>query len=132
MLKIYVSENISYLCKESKLSQDDFGQLFEVGKGLISNYIKKRAFPKIETLIKICDHYNITLDSLVRENLLEKNLIGKINKVEEASENYLISPRYVEMLEKQNKLFESALHDKEKIIHTLEEKLGLHEKNRRA
>lgn len=132
MQKIYVSENISYLCKESKLSQDDFGQLFEVGKGLISNYIRKTAFPKIETLIKICDHYKISLDSLVRENLHEKNVLQKLNRVEESQDNYLISPRYVELLEKQNRIFETALQDKDKIIFNLEEKLGLHEKNRQA
>lgn len=131
-MKNYISKNISYLVHKSRLGQDEFGQLFDLNKGLIGKYINNISLPKIETLVKICDHFNITLDSLVRENLLEKNEVDKINKIDEPHENYIISPRYVEMLEKQNKLFENALQDKDKIIHTLEEKLGLHEKNRRA
>lgn len=131
-MKNYISANISYLVHKSRLGQDEFGQLFDLNKGLIGKYINNISLPKIETLVKICDYFNISLDSLVRENLLEKNEVSKINKIDEPIENYMISPRYVEMLEKQNKLFETALQDKEKIIHTLEEKLGLHEKNRRA
>lgn len=118
MIKNYISENISYLLKNSNLSQDDFGQLFDVGKGLISNYINKRALPKIETIQKMCNLYKITIDDFVNTDLSDKKY--KVNNskmmLNEPQEGYgVYSTKYVSLLEK-------TIEDKETIINTLKEK----------
>lgn len=122
MQKIYFSENISFLVSKSGLSQDDFGNLLGLKRGAINTYVNNKAFPKIDTLIKICEDYNVTLDDLIRKPLdVTKPYAIQSGKVltsnESNSEPYAISPKYVEMLEK-------AVEDKEKIIKSLEEKLG--------
>lgn len=123
MIKNYISENIKFLYKKTTLSQDDFGGLFEVGKGLISNYINGRALPKIETIQKICLHYEITIDDFVNTDLSKAKPYGIqggkiLTSNEKNPEPYMVSPKYVEVLEK-------AVEDKEKIIKALEEKLGI-------
>ncbi len=129
MIKNYISENIKFLYKKTTLSQDDFGSLFEVGKGLISNYINNRALPKIETIQRICSHYKITIDDFVNTDLSAGKPYGiRDGKIltsnEKNPEPYMISPKYVELLEK-------SVEDKDKIIKALEEKLGL-DKSRTA
>lgn len=118
MIKNYISENISYLLKNSDLSQDDFGQLFDVGKGLISNYINKRALPKIETIQKMCIMYKITIDDFVNTDLSDKKY--KVNNskmmLNEPQEGYgVYSQKYVTLLEK-------TIEDKEIIITQLKDK----------
>ncbi len=68
-MKNYISNNIGYLVKKNNLSQDDFGGLFDLKKGVINQYIQGKSLPKIETLQKICNHFDITLDELVNSDL---------------------------------------------------------------
>lgn len=130
MIKNYISENIRYLYKKTTLSQDDFGGMFEIGKGLISNYINDRALPKIETIQRICLHYEISIDDFVNRDLSSgQPYATKGGKLLYSNENspepYIISPKYVEVLEK-------ALEDKEKIIKALESKLQGETKSKTA
>lgn len=131
MIKNYISQNIKFLLKKSELSQDDFGLLFEIGKGLISNYINDRALPKIESIQKMCLHYKISIDDFVNTDLSAPKAVGiKQGNLLYASEplNYgqheVISPRYVASLEKMILEKEQALNDKQKIIEMLEEKIN--------
>ena len=130
MLKNYIPVNISYLVKKIDLSQDEFGATFEVGRGLISNYINGKALPKIETIQRICAHFEITIDDFINKDLSAPKAYGikqgqLLYANEPEGENEFISPRYVASLEK-------TIRDKEKIIAMLEEKLQLDEKSRTA
>lgn len=117
--KTYISENIEFLVKKNKVSMDEFGMNFDLNRGIISQYVRKISVPKIETIVKICDHYNLTLDEFVRTSLEEQSYKPKEEKpiiVNEPPPGYgLISLKYVETLEK-------AIEDKEKIIKLYEEK----------
>lgn len=129
MIKNYIPENISFLVKKMNLSQDEFGATFEVGRGLISNYINGKALPKIETIQRICLHFEILIDDFINTDLSLGKAYGiqggKILTTNEKNpEPYVISPKYVELLEK-------SVEDKDKIIKALEEKLGL-DKSRTA
>ena len=131
MIKTYISTNISYLVRRLNIGQDEFGQTFEVGKGLISNYINGRALPKIETIQRICLHFEITIDDFVNKDLSapkvwgikQRQLLYADGPVSDDPE--YISPRYVASLEK-------TIQDKEKIIAMLEEKLQGEDKSRTA
>lgn len=118
----FISENISFLVKKHDLSLDEFGGLFDLSKGLTGQYARKLSLPKIITIQKICAHYKITIDDFVNKDLSAPKPYGTRNeRLLSTDENdpipYMISPKYVEVLEK-------ALEDKEKIIKSLEEKLG--------
>lgn len=130
MEKNYISENIEFLVQKSKVSMDEFGKGFELNRGIISQYIRGISSPKIETLIKICDEYSLTLDEIVRVELSKKNnpySQSEINNVINEPPNGfgLISLKYVETLEK-------SILDKEKLIEMFEEKIKLIEKSKSA
>ena len=120
MIKNYIPENIAFLVKKLTLSQDEFGSTFEVGRGLISNYINGKALPKIETIQRICLHFEISIDDFVNKDLsqISQNAPILLNQVNEAMEPYIISPKYVELLEK-------SIDDKDRIIRSLEDQLGI-------
>jgi len=124
MVVNYISENINHLLVKSNLTQDDFGETFELKRGAINSYVRKIAIPKIETIQKICNHYEISIDSFVNEKLSElksKNYASTsehVDIVQEPPEGYgLISLKYVALLE-------NAIEDKDKIIKELELKLS--------
>lgn len=118
----YISINIIYLVHKSRLGQDDFGAMFNLNKGLIGKYVNKIALPKVETIQRICSHYQITIDDFINKEL-EKTAKpygvkqGQLLYTNEPEiENEFISPRYVATLEQ-------LIVDKDKIINLLEDKL---------
>jgi transcriptional regulator with XRE-family HTH domain len=123
MVVNYISENISHLVEKSKLTQDDFGDTFGLKRGAINSYVRKIAIPKIETIQKICNHYEISIDNFVNEKLSDlkaKKYVSDREHVDilnEPPEGYgIISLKYVSLLE-------NAVEDKDKIIKDLELKL---------
>lgn len=125
-----ISINISYLVHKLRLGQDEFGATFGLNKGLIGKYVNGISLPKIETIQKICIHFEITIDDFVNTDLsavkpyaLKQSELLYAN--EKIMEPYVISPRYVESLEK-------LVIDKEKIIKMLEEKLQGEDKSKTA
>ncbi len=134
MSKIYISENLEHLVSKSKLSMDDFGLLFDLKRGIIGQYIRRVSVPKLETIQKICSHFEISIDDFINKDLSLKPYAIRNGKLEMAkepgNEEYSpISPRYVEQLEKALKdkeriiaALEESLKDKEKLIQTLEKK----------
>jgi len=59
-------KNIKYLRQSNGFSQQQFAGLFELSRASIGSYEEGRAEPKIETLIKIANHFHVTVDQLVR------------------------------------------------------------------
>lgn len=107
---------------------DDFGLIFDLNKGVISQYIRKISTPKIDTIIKICDKYQITIDDFVRKDLSVKEYSSNNSSsyVYEPPEGYgIIHLKYVETLE-------NSLRDKDKLIENYEQQLGIREKNSSA
>ena len=62
-------KNIKYIRQSNGFSQQRFAGLFELSRASIGSYEEGRAEPKIETLIKIANHFNLTVDQLVRGNV---------------------------------------------------------------
>ena len=120
MIKNYIPSNISYLVKKSNLSQDDFGVSFEVGRGLISNYINGKALPKIETIQRICLYFKITIDDFINTDLSEAKNYKQGSKDESLSEP---APGYCYVSLKYMELLEKSVEDKDKIIKALESKV---------
>lgn len=129
MLKNYISENIEHLIKLENSSKDEFGFKFDLKRGIVSQYVRKISIPKLETIQKICFHFEISIDDFVNKDLSKESVYGikqeKLLKANDQTSEYMISPRYIERLEQ-------TIIDKDKIINMLEDKLALHEKNRMA
>ena len=55
---------------------DHFGGLFELKRGIVSQYVRKVSIPKLETIQKICLHYKITIDDFVNTDLTINSYIN--------------------------------------------------------
>lgn len=51
------------------MSQDDFAEIFNVTRQTISSWENSKSYPDIETLVKISDKFNISLDILLKGDI---------------------------------------------------------------
>ena len=68
-MNIFISHNIKYLCEREKLTQNEFGDLFDLGRSVVSMYVSEKSVPKLETILAICRHFDISIDSFVNKKL---------------------------------------------------------------
>lgn len=65
------------LRERKKITQEELAKLLKIEQNTYSNYEKEKTQPKLETLIKIADFYNVSLDYL-----LERKNIGGLSTQE--------------------------------------------------
>ncbi|WP_062056080.1 helix-turn-helix domain-containing protein [Aquimarina longa] len=88
----YISENLSFLLHKTGLGKDAFGETIGLKRGNIGSYIDKKAFPKIETLQKISETYQITIDDLINIDLSNNTLKPKnLNTQRRKLDNYSVA-----------------------------------------
>lgn len=78
----FFGTNIKKIRQVKGLSQKTFADLFDLNRGVISSYEEGRAEPKIETILKVANHFDLDLDKLLTEKLHESQLAN----VSEASQ----------------------------------------------
>jgi len=125
-MKNYIAANITYLIKKSNCTQDEFGALFDLGRGIVNQYLREKSQPKIETVQKICKHYSITIDEFINLDLSEpKYLIHSEQR--EAAEPTLptyLNEKYVKSLEDMIELQKELIENKNEIINSLKVNQG--------
>lgn len=123
-MKNYISENISYLVNKMRCSQDEFGAIFDLKRSVISQYIKEKSQPKIETIQRICEYFEITIDDFINRSLEEvkQNVVNEplnteyqINRKDES--------KIISLLESALKDKDNIIAAKDKIIENLEEQV---------
>ncbi len=72
-----LDEKIKKIRKDNKMSQDDLAEVLNVTRQTISNWENKKNYPDIETLVKISDEFDISLDILLKENMKMVKSIDK-------------------------------------------------------
>lgn len=116
--KNYIGLNIKHLCNVKKLSQKDFGDIFGLTQSVINIYIKGKSNPQINTLIQICNYFNLSLDEFVRKPLDPNTpIITNPLAVEEPTSEYGKPNTY-----------ESLLLERERTIGAMEETLSIYRK----
>ncbi|QRA44197.1 helix-turn-helix domain-containing protein [Chryseobacterium cucumeris] len=70
--------NIKKIRQVKGLSQKAFADLFALNRGVISSYEEGRAEPKIETILKVANHFNLSLDKLLTEPVHANQLAGTL------------------------------------------------------
>jgi len=78
MKKTILAKNIKKLRLFKSLNQTEFAELFELKRSSIGAYEEGRAEPRLDALIKISDHFNLTIDDIVKGELT----VNKIAKFE--------------------------------------------------
>lgn len=64
-----LDDKIAKIRKDNKMSQEDFAEIFNVTRQTISSWENSKSYPDIESLIKLSDKFNISLDILLKENI---------------------------------------------------------------
>lgn len=65
----YFSKNLSFLRGRDKLSMAEMGQIIGMSKSIIGNYEKGTAEPSASTVLKIVQHFGLTLQDLMKTDL---------------------------------------------------------------
>nr|WP_315035734.1 helix-turn-helix transcriptional regulator [uncultured Chryseobacterium sp.] len=72
----FFGTNIKRIRQAKGLSQKAFGDLLGLNRGVISSYEEERAEPKIETIVKVAQHFSLNIEKLLTEGLQVNQLIN--------------------------------------------------------
>ncbi|PKF75169.1 XRE family transcriptional regulator [Chryseobacterium sp. PMSZPI] len=78
----FFGTNIKKIRQVKGLSQKAFADLFDLNRGVISSYEEGRAEPKIETILKVANHFNLDLDKLLTETL-QVNQLASVSDIDQ-------------------------------------------------
>ena len=81
----FFGKNIRKIRSVRSLSQQSFAELFDLNRGTLGAYEEGRSEPKIETIIKIANHFSIPIDDLLARELT-------VNKLLKFKSNFLTDP----------------------------------------
>ncbi|MEE0776543.1 MAG: helix-turn-helix transcriptional regulator [Bacillota bacterium] len=73
-----IGKTISEIRKEQKMSQEEFGKLFHVTRQTVSNWENEKSYPDLQTLVKISDMFEVSLDRLLKE---DEQMVKEITKI---------------------------------------------------
>ncbi|GAA4273895.1 helix-turn-helix transcriptional regulator [Aquimarina gracilis] len=71
----FFGKNIKKIRGVKGLSQQAFAELFDLKRGTLGAYEEGRSEPKIETIIKIANHFSIQIDNLLTHELTVNELL---------------------------------------------------------
>ena len=63
--------------KEKQLTQEEFGRLFHVTRQTVSNWENRKSYLELQILVSISDQFDISLDTLLKEDLKMVQSIDK-------------------------------------------------------
>ncbi|MEI7830944.1 MAG: helix-turn-helix domain-containing protein [Prolixibacteraceae bacterium] len=66
---MFLSENLKFLRKRRKLTQQDLAETLKTKRSSINNYENGTTFPPVSILIGLSDLFHLSIDTLVRINL---------------------------------------------------------------
>jgi DNA-binding XRE family transcriptional regulator len=69
MQKAIIAKNFKKLRLFKSLNQTEFAELFGITRSTVGSYEEARAEPKLETLIKVADHFKLKVDDIIRKEL---------------------------------------------------------------
>jgi len=70
----YIGKNIRKIRAVKKMSQTDFANIFDISRTSVGAYEDERAEPKIETIIQIANHFELSIDTLLTKELTVNEL----------------------------------------------------------
>ncbi len=67
------ADNLQYLRKKNKITQEELAEDLGVSRQSVSKWETGDAYPETEKLIALCDKFDVTLDDLLRGNVVEED-----------------------------------------------------------
>lgn len=72
-----IGQRIADIRKENNLTQEGFGDIFHVTRQTVSNWETEKNYPDLKILVDISDHFQISLDQLLKE---DPDMIERIDR----------------------------------------------------
>ena len=72
-----IGNQILNIRKENQLPQEEFGKLFHVTRQTVSNWENGKSYPELQILVSISNQFDISLDTLLKEDLKMVQSIDK-------------------------------------------------------
>lgn len=127
-MKNYIGLNIKYLCDRNFLSQKDFGNIFGLTQAVVNAYIKEKSNPQVETIQKICKHFELSIDDFLNLDLSTKSYDNKTQAALSTGEpqpvNYSDKDKIIQAQAKTIETLEKHTATLERLVENLEAKLG--------
>jgi transcriptional regulator with XRE-family HTH domain len=97
-------KNIKKIRGVKALSQQSFADLFGLKRGTLAAYEEGRSNPRLETVIKIANHFNLEIDELLKTELTVNRLLEFNDRITTGPLNlpiqqFAVIPCVIEMLE---------------------------------
>lgn len=68
------SENLQYIRARAGLTQEQLAEQLEVSRQSVSKWESSASFPEMDTLLRICDLYEVDLDTLLRGSVEQSSV----------------------------------------------------------
>ena len=93
-----IGAKIIEIRKKRNMTQEDFAKIFHVTRQTVSNWENQKSYPDLQTLVQISDEFDVSLDTLLKEDMVmvkkidnfkvyKKAFIGGFTK--ELNENFV-------------------------------------------
>ena len=74
MPNIQLADNLRYLRKQRKLTQNDLSEILNISRQAYSNYENSKRTPDLDSLLYLAQYYRVNLNDLVLCNMKEFSL----------------------------------------------------------
>ena len=73
-MKIKIADNLKYLRKKKKLSQNEMADVLEIARTTLGDYERGKTEPNLEMLSKMANFFEVKIDDLILTNLSHREL----------------------------------------------------------
>lgn len=80
-----LGQTIISIRKERNMTQEEFAQIFHVTRQTVSNWENEKSYPDLETLVRISEEFQISLDAMLKEDV---QMVKKINREIQFSQKF--------------------------------------------
>ncbi len=64
-----LGQTIISIRKERNMTQEEFARIFHVTRQTVSNWENEKSYPDLETLVRISEEFQISLDAMLKEDV---------------------------------------------------------------
>lgn len=127
-MKTYFKDNLKFLRKKYKLSQNDIAKIVNKERSLIGHWENGSRSVTLEDIIKLSGYFNITIDQLIGVDL-SNEIIIKENELEHHLKQYALNYGVKLVIDKTSPLCaETALKIQNEIQQILLEEIKISQK----
>lgn len=101
--KIVFSENLQYYLIKSGDKQKDIASIAKVSQGTVSDWLKKRSYPRMDKIQLLAEHWGIEMSDLVEKHSLDNKYYLQ-KEAKKMTEELTRTPDTLVMLQKYKKL----------------------------